>query len=122
MTPAIRHRKAILFIGDHFFFSLALWASLFFFIFPYFCITPKTLLVIYLAVSFLLVLAWRAFIYPWLGLQKTENALLVGYGREMEQLRSALNQARQAPARIAETLDPDSANLADEVQSAIRTY
>jgi lipopolysaccharide/colanic/teichoic acid biosynthesis glycosyltransferase len=188
MTPAFRPRKAILFIGDLVFFSLALWlslflrsfdvpsqdlflshlepfsilflvwafvffvaglyesrsivlarralsttlmvaqtinisfAALFFFIIPYFGITPKTLLVIYLAVSFLLVLAWRAFIFPWLGLQKTENALLVAEGREAEQLQAALNMAHQAPARIAETIDPNSDTLNEQVLKAVGAY
>ncbi len=184
MTPAFRPRKAILFIGDLLFFSLALWASLFlrnfevpsqdlfiahlvpfsilfliwafvffvaglyesrsivlarralsttllvaqtinisfaalfFFIIPYFGITPKTLLAIYLIVSFLLVLLWRAFFFPWLGLQKTQNAILVGEGKEVEQLKYALNQAHQAPTRIAELVSPESPTLAEDILKA----
>jgi exopolysaccharide biosynthesis polyprenyl glycosylphosphotransferase len=185
MTPAFRPRKAILFIGDLFFFSLALWlslflrafdvpdkdlfiahlvpfsilfliwafvffvaglyesrsivlarralsttlmvaqtiniafAALFFFIIPYFGITPKTLLLIYLIVSFLLVLFWRAFVFPWLGLQKTENTILVGEGNEMEQLTAALNMAHQAPARIAEVIEPSSPALEQDILRSI---
>jgi lipopolysaccharide/colanic/teichoic acid biosynthesis glycosyltransferase len=185
MTPAFRPRKAILFIGDLFFFSLALWlslflrafdvpdkdlfiahlvpfsilfliwafvffiaglyesrsivlarralsttlmvaqtiniafAALFFFIIPYFGITPKTLLLIYLIVSFLLVLFWRAFVFPWLGLQKTENTILVGEGNEMEQLTAALNMAHQAPARIAEVIGPSGPALEQEILRSI---
>lgn len=185
MTQAFRPRKAILFIGDLFFFSLALWlslflrafdvpsqelfvahlvpfsilfliwafvffvaglyesrsivlarralsatllvaqtiniafAALFFFIIPYFGITPKTLLAIYLIVSFLLVLVWRAFIFPWLGLQKTENAIMVGEGKEIEQLEAALNMAQRAPTRVAETLDSGSSTLEQDILRSI---
>ncbi len=95
------------------------FAALFFFIVPYFGITPKTLLVIYLVVSFVLVLLWRAFFFPWLGLQKTENAILVGEGKENEQLEHALNRAHQAPARIAATVSPQSPTLAEDISDAI---
>src|SRR3569832_1525685 len=92
------------------------FAALFFFIIPYFGITPKTLLLIYLIVSFLLVLLWRAFFFPWLGLQKTENAILVGEGSEIEQLKAALNMAHQAPARIAQVSSPASPTLEQDIK------
>ncbi len=98
------------------------FAALFFFIIPYFGITPKTLLVIYLAVSFALVLLWRAMLFPWLGLQKTENALLVGEGTEVESLEHALNQAHQAPARIASVLSPASETLEEDINTAVTLY
>src|SRR3989344_794164 len=53
-------------------------AALFFFFVPIFGIAPKTLLIIYLPVSFLLVLVWRVFVFPFLGLQKAEPAVVVG--------------------------------------------
>lgn len=98
------------------------FAALFFFIIPYFGITPKTLLIIYLVVSFVLVLLWRAFIFPWLGLQRTENAILVGEGTENEQLMKALNMAHQAPTRVIETLSPQSETLALDIEHAIRAH
>jgi exopolysaccharide biosynthesis polyprenyl glycosylphosphotransferase len=99
-----------------------LFAGLFFFMIPYFGITPKTLLVIYLAVSFLLVLFWRAAIFPWLGLQKTENAILVGEGHEVVQLQSALNMAHRAPSRVAAVLAPHSQTLAEDITRAIAAH
>jgi lipopolysaccharide/colanic/teichoic acid biosynthesis glycosyltransferase len=95
------------------------FAAVFFFVIPYFGITPKTLLVIYLVVSFLLVLLWRVVLFPWLGLQKTENAILVGKGKESVQLAHALAEAQRAPARIALTLSPDSPTLAEDIQRAL---
>jgi exopolysaccharide biosynthesis polyprenyl glycosylphosphotransferase len=98
------------------------FAALFFFIVPYFGITPKTLLIIYLAVSFILVLLWRVVIFPWLGLQKTENALLVGEGKENEQLVRALTLAERAPARVVTTISPASPTLAQDVELALSQY
>ena len=60
-----------------------LFASMFFFFVPLFGITPKTILIIYLIVSFLCILLWRVFLFPWLGLQKTERAIIVGEGKEI---------------------------------------
>lgn len=97
-------------------------AGLFFFVIPYFGITPKTLLVIYLPVSFFLVLLWRAGLFPWLGLQRTENAVLVGEGSEIEKLKDALDLARRAPARIAAVIAPHEHNLTEQIEHAIRTY
>ncbi|HEV8677474.1 MAG TPA: sugar transferase [Candidatus Paceibacterota bacterium] len=188
MTRAFRPRKAVLFIGDLVFFSLALWLSLFlrsfdipsqdlflahlapfsilfliwalvffvaglyesrsivlarralsttllvaqtiniafaavfFSVIPYFGITPKTLLVIYLAVSFLLMVLWRAFIFPWLGLQKTENAILVGEGNEIDLLAMALNAAHQAPTRVARVLGPKSPTLEHDINAAVAEF
>ncbi len=99
-----------------------LFAALFFFIVPYFGITPKTLLFIYLVVSFLLVLLWRVMIFPRLGLQKTESAILVGEGTENEKLIQALNLAERAPARVAATVSPGSPTLAEDLKEALLEY
>ena len=97
-------------------------AALFFFFVPIFGIAPKTLLVIYLVVSFLLVLSWRAFLFPLLGLQRTENALMVGAGQEVAELTDMLAHAHRAPARVAVTIDPGEASLLAAVQHAQRQY
>ncbi|MEK7612537.1 MAG: sugar transferase [Patescibacteria group bacterium] len=97
-------------------------AALFFFFIPFFGIAPKTLLFIYLAVSFLLILLWRVWVYPWLGLQKPETALVVGQGPEIDQLVDALNKAHRAPARIAAIIEPNGLPIALAVAGAIEQY
>ncbi len=97
-------------------------AALFFFFIPVFGISPKTILLIYLAVSFLLVFLWRVFIFPWLGLQKTEAAIVVGDSKEVHDLVGALMRARNAPVRIIETISPASAPVALDVEEAIREH
>lgn len=97
-------------------------AAVFFFFIPYFGIEPKTVLVIYLVVSFLLVLFWRAVVFPRLGLQKPEPALLVGSGRELEDLSAVLSASRFSPVAIVEHLRPHNALLPQEVEERIRTH
>lgn len=69
----------------------SLLAVTFFYFIPLFGITPKTILFIYLAVSFILVLAWRFYIYPGLGSRKAEGAIIIGAGSEMHELFSEIN-------------------------------
>lgn len=98
-------------------------AALFFFLFvPLFGITPKTLLVIYLIVSFLLVLYWRAILFPWLGLQKTEPAIMVGHGHEIEDLTRAMNAAHRAPVRIVETISPATPHFSQAIAAAMERH
>jgi FlaA1/EpsC-like NDP-sugar epimerase len=97
-------------------------AALFFSFVPIFGIAPKTLLFIYLIVSFILVLLWRVAIFPKLGLQRKEAAIVVGGGPEIYDLVNALHNARHAPAHIAAVIEPDSGHLAGEVKRAITQY
>jgi lipopolysaccharide/colanic/teichoic acid biosynthesis glycosyltransferase len=93
-------------------------AALFFFFVPLFGIAPKTLLVIYSVVSFFCVLLWRVIIFPRLGLQKKETAIIVGAGAEIDELVAALRDAPRGPVRVCEVLAP-GAGLADAVQAAV---
>jgi exopolysaccharide biosynthesis polyprenyl glycosylphosphotransferase len=69
----------------------SLLAVTFFYFIPLFGITPKTILFIYLAVSFLLVLAWRFYVYPSLGSRRVEGAIIIGTGSEMQELFDEIN-------------------------------
>jgi lipopolysaccharide/colanic/teichoic acid biosynthesis glycosyltransferase len=82
-------------------------AALFFSFIPLFGIAPKTVLVIYLAVSLAIVFCWRIFIYPLFGLKK-ETALMAGEGVEIDELLEALRQAPRAPVGIVAQLAPGS--------------
>lgn len=97
-------------------------AALFFFFVPMFGIAPKTLLVIYLVVSFLLVLFWRVVLFPWLGLQKTEGAIMVGEGSEIEDLVRVMNRAQYAPVRIVQSINPATSDLSRAIVEAMETH
>lgn len=102
-------------------FNVAL-AAAFFFLLPYFGIAPKTILGIYLIISFLLVLLWRVGIFPWLGLQKPERAVVIGNSPEVLELVEALRKAHRAPAQVAEVISPDQDDLPRDIKHAVKAH
>ena len=66
-------------------------AIVFFYTIPIFGITPKTILFIYLVISFLCVLAWRFYGAILFGSQEKQPALLIGAGQEMKDLLAEVN-------------------------------
>lgn len=96
-------------------------AALFFFFIPLFGISPKTILFIYLLISFLFVLLWRVFLFPWLGIQKVENALIIGVGSEIKELASALRKAPRAPTCVIGTVDPGNPSVVHAVKETIES-
>lgn len=80
-------------------------AVLFFYFIPYFGITPKTNLFIYLVASFILVLAWRLYLAPFMGFRKKENAILVGSGEEMSDLKEEVNNNERYSLRFISSVD-----------------
>jgi exopolysaccharide biosynthesis polyprenyl glycosylphosphotransferase len=66
-------------------------AVIFFYFVPFFGITPKTILFIYLFISFVLILFWRTYGYFALIRGRAENAILIGSGDEMKELLAEVN-------------------------------
>jgi len=66
-------------------------AVLFFYFIPYFGITPKVNLFIYLIISLGLIFLWRIYFVSKLGLKKKQNSILIGSGKEMVELRDEVN-------------------------------
>ena len=100
-------------------FNIAI-AALFFFFVPLFGIAPKTLLFIYLGVSFLLILLWRVILAPLLW--NPESAVAVGSGLEVQELARALNAAHRAPARVVAIVDPAQEDLAGELRASVARH
>lgn len=67
-------------------------AVVFFYLVPFFGITPKTILFIYLFVSFVLVLSWRMYGYFIVSRGHQNDAILIGSGDEMKELLEEVNQ------------------------------
>lgn len=61
-------------------------AAAFFFLIPYFGITPKTNLVIFLIISSSLIILWRLTLFPRFGFKNREKAILLGTGKEIQEL------------------------------------
>lgn len=66
-------------------------AIAFFYFIPYFLITPKVNLFVYLIISSCLLLAWRMYIYLFFINKERQKAILVGSGVEMRELKDEIN-------------------------------
>lgn len=86
-------------------------AVVFFYFIPYFLITPKTILFIYLFVSFALILFWRMYGYFLLGRKRAESAILIGSGEEMKEL---LNEVNNNPIYNLNFISSVDLNRSDE--------
>jgi len=82
-------------------------AVLFFYFLPGFGITPKTNLFLYLIISFGLITAWRYYGPAILGLRKKENAILIGAGTEMRELKDEVNGNPRYNLRFISSIDLD---------------
>ncbi|MFA5997735.1 MAG: exopolysaccharide biosynthesis polyprenyl glycosylphosphotransferase [Candidatus Paceibacterota bacterium] len=69
----------------------SLLAVVFFYLVPSFGIAPKTVLAVYLVVSFILVVIWRVSIVPHFGFRHREKAILIGAGSDMQELKEEMN-------------------------------
>ena len=90
-------------------------AALFFFFVPLFVITPKTILFIYLTVSFFMILLWRAWLFP-IFRREHERAIMVGEGSEVEELSLALRDAHRAPVFIVGRISPSVSGLSEQIK------
>lgn len=99
-------------------------AGLFFFFVDIFGIAPKTNLLIYLLVSFVLIVWWRLWVYPRLSTNSNRApALLVGGGSETKELFNEVNGNNRYPYYFVETLSIDhldGGSVADKLYSAMK--
>ncbi|MDO8589725.1 MAG: exopolysaccharide biosynthesis polyprenyl glycosylphosphotransferase [bacterium] len=86
-------------------------AVMFFYFIPFFGITPKTILFIYLVVSFALILSWRMYGYFIIGHGHPNNAILIGSGDEMKELYEEVNNNSIYNIKFVSSVD---LNRADE--------
>ncbi len=91
----------------------SLIAVMFFYLIPYFGITPKTTLFLDLIISFNLITIWRFYAVPLLGLRKKERAVLIGSGDETRQLYRVVNQNPLYPMRFITWVDLDKVDGID---------
>jgi len=98
-------------------------AALFFFFDPYFGISPKTNLLIYLAVSVVLVSTWRLYGTKFFLNRKSRTpALLVCDGAECQELADEINGNDWYPIRFSRTLSLRGEGIEDAwrtIQSAV---
>ncbi|MBX4200487.1 exopolysaccharide biosynthesis polyprenyl glycosylphosphotransferase [Candidatus Parcubacteria bacterium] len=96
-------------------------AVLFFYFIPLFGIAPKTILFIYLIVSFIIILLWRTYGYFLLGTKEAEKAIIIGSGEEMKELVDEVNGNPLYNLRFVDSIDLNRTNAGiwDEIVSRI---
>lgn len=97
-------------------------AVIFFYFIPFFGITPKTILFIYLLVSFVLILSWRIYGYFLIGQGRPTNAILIGSGEEMKELLEEVNNNSIYNIKFLSSVDlsrADEKGFWDEIISHI---
>jgi exopolysaccharide biosynthesis polyprenyl glycosylphosphotransferase len=97
-------------------------AAVFFYLIPYFGITPKTNLFIHLVISFALVYAWRIYIQPSFEVREKQNAILVGSGDEVRELEKEVNNNPRYNLQFISSIDLEevgSIDFKEEILSRI---
>jgi len=93
-------------------------AVFFFYLMPFFGITPKTILFIDLFVSFILIYFWRVYSNYLFGLRRKEPAILIGSGEEVNELQKEINNNPHANLNFVSVIDlakTENFKLDDEV-------
>ena len=85
----------------------SLIAVLFFYLIPFFGITPKTVLFVHLIVSFVLIVVWRVVLFQRFGFRHRDNAILIGAGPEMKELREEVNGNERYNLTFISSVDLD---------------
>lgn len=81
-------------------------ATLFFYVVPFFAVTPKTVLVLYLVVSLVLLSVWRFVLYPSITKQSALNIIIIGVGKDIEYLKSRIDKSEGEYVRVQTIIDP----------------
>lgn len=97
-------------------------AALFFFFIPYFGITPKTVLFIYLVVSMVLIVSWRLYAAPLLGIRRRQNAVLIGEGAEVDELYQEVNAHPSYGIRFVHRFAPHEVVKSDRLQEQFYSF
>ncbi|MAJ97315.1 MAG: hypothetical protein CMI56_01720 [Parcubacteria group bacterium] len=94
-------------------------AALFFFLIPIFLITPKTVLVLYLFISTVLLYFWRVHMYPHLLVRREIGAVLIGTGLELTELAEEVNKDPLYPLEFRAIIHPELSS-SEEVKQTIQ--
>lgn len=94
-------------------------AAAFFFLIPYFNITPKTNLVIFLILSSLLLILWRLALFPQFGFKKRDKAILIGTGKEMQELFDEVNANQRYPIEFVHRADVRRDGNPNDIQNGV---
>lgn len=94
-------------------------AALFFFFIPYFGITPKTNLILYLFISSILILFWRLVLFSNSRFRKKQKAILIGSGKEAVEVVEEVNNNSRYNLEFVLTIDLDQITNPNDLQKEV---
>lgn len=95
-------------------------AALFFFFVPSFGLSPKTILLLYLAVSFVLVFAWRGMLFTRIPRSKRLKGVLIAHGTDAHALADEIERDPHATFAFDYVIDTAVAPSHEVIQQACR--
>ncbi len=95
-------------------------AASFFFALPVFGLAPKTILVLYLVVSFVLIIVWRLFIFSNLPRAKRLRGVLIASGTDAHALAEEVKNDPHAPFSFDYMVDTSTAPSHEVIQRTVR--
>jgi exopolysaccharide biosynthesis polyprenyl glycosylphosphotransferase len=99
----------------------SIFAIVFFYTIPIFGITPKTILFLYLIISFLSILLWRFYSTSLFGSSEKQSALLIGAGDEMRELLAEVNGNNRYNLHFVSSIDVHDVTGLDIQEDVIKT-
>ncbi|MCX6703294.1 MAG: exopolysaccharide biosynthesis polyprenyl glycosylphosphotransferase [Candidatus Zambryskibacteria bacterium] len=97
-------------------------AVVFFYAFPQFGITPKTILLLFVVISFILGVFWRVYGVKIFGSKEKEQVLLIGSGKEMKELFEEVNHKGRYAVEFVSSINVDDVgelNIQEDIVQAI---
>lgn len=82
-------------------------AAILFFVLPL-VIAPKTVLLLYLLISVILISVWRFFVVPYLSIAETQDAVLIGEGEAFDEVLNALKENTKYYVRFVDSIRPST--------------
>jgi lipopolysaccharide/colanic/teichoic acid biosynthesis glycosyltransferase len=95
-------------------------AVIFFYLLPVFGITPKTILFLYLFLSFTLVVLWRIYVNTLFKNVEKQPALLIGSGAEMHELLNEVNRSDRSIIHFVSSIDVKNITSLDIQEEIIK--
>ena len=95
-------------------------AALFFFLLPSFGLAPKTILVLYLVVSFVFIYIWRVLFFLRLRAPKKFKGVLIASGPDAEALAQEVKNDSRYPFVFEQVIDTSRAHSHEVIQQACR--
>jgi len=98
-------------------------ASIFFYTVPYFGVTPKVTLFLYLFVSTVLIFVWRFVLFPKMAAGVITKIVVVGEGKDINDLQEKLRMSNNSLISICRVIDPktlDEINAKKIIQSVLK--